>query len=407
MTFLAKSWDAESLAKDTSERRMTRRVLNYWKALRDGEIYPPLSKFNVEAIPEFAPHGFLLDIRRDPDAPMLRYVGSALTEECGKSLAHQPLSSVPADTLLTRVSEHYRRVLEKRAPVGFEAEYVNAAGAEVMYRGIMVPFGPDPETIDHIVGSINSKPKAAVTSLTLPRAPLFVRPRPDLVGDTLDAAVEPPDDAPAMSPGLSEGLQHCRALARELDAANVRSRHALYNTLEAVYALSFEVEADSAGYAELLAAEGLKKQQRAPFMPLVKLVFSRQYDKTRLSEYSTALSFARRHQQSAEAFRSFIDNQPGGLKGCVHEERAARRAERGQRRDRVAEAKDVLRRLPPAGQVRDDGTGKTEFVVLLGRRRPDRKGVVDALRVLDEKPAVVEAILKRAAKRIAKEPAAG
>jgi hypothetical protein len=47
-------------------------------------------------------------------------------------------------------------------------------------------------------------------------------------------------------------------------------------------------------YAEILEDAGIKAQARAPMTPVAKLVFGAGYDKTRLTEFAAALSFARR-----------------------------------------------------------------------------------------------------------------
>src|SRR3546814_6529202 len=43
------------------------------------------------------------------------------------------------------------------APIGFEAEFVNQRGVEILYRGILMPFSSDDDTIDFIYGVISWK----------------------------------------------------------------------------------------------------------------------------------------------------------------------------------------------------------------------------------------------------------
>ncbi len=143
-------------------------------------------------------------------------------------------------------------------------------------------------------------------------------------------------------------------------------------------------------------------------MPLVKLVFGAQFERTRLSEYAAALSYAKRCGQTADTVAGFIESRDGGIKGCVAAERAARRAEKSSRPEApLDKAKRLLRDVPAIGEVsQTDAAGTAEFVIMLGRRTPDRAGTVRILRVLDEKPSVVDAIVKRAAKSVAAGPAA-
>ena len=49
----------------------------------------------------------------------------------------------------------------------------------------------------------------------------------------------------------------------------------------------------------MLDDAGLKAQARAPMTPVVKLVFGVHYDKTRLTEFAAALSWAKREGVAA------------------------------------------------------------------------------------------------------------
>jgi hypothetical protein len=52
------------------------------------------------------------------------------------------------------------QILANQAPIGFEAEFVNHAGIAILYRGILLPFSSNDETIDFIYGVINWKEMA-------------------------------------------------------------------------------------------------------------------------------------------------------------------------------------------------------------------------------------------------------
>ncbi|HEX4849051.1 MAG TPA: hypothetical protein VFV30_12975, partial [Novosphingobium sp.] len=54
-------------------------------------------------------------------------------------------------------TDHYMQILANQAPIGFEAEFVNQRNRTILYRGILLPFSSDDETIDFIYGVINWK----------------------------------------------------------------------------------------------------------------------------------------------------------------------------------------------------------------------------------------------------------
>ena len=63
--------------------------------------------------------------------------------------------------LLSRITDHYMQIIANRAPIGFEAEFVNDRGINIMYRGILLPYSSDDDTIDFIYGVINWKEAAS------------------------------------------------------------------------------------------------------------------------------------------------------------------------------------------------------------------------------------------------------
>jgi hypothetical protein len=430
--------EAEALALSPEQRRMTLRLLTYWKALRGDRPFPSLKDFNVEAIPGFGPCAFLLDLTHGEENPVFRFVGKALTADGPANLAQQPLSAVPRGALLRRITDQYPQVLMRRQPFRFDSEYVESNGVTVLFRGILLPFSEDGERIDFIVGTIGAR-KVHDTETLRAKIPLEARlldlaARGTGPGATPPAAPAAP--APAASPvpapaptedhkalaprpasvltlrpperptlvlpaaTLKDLLEDARTLAREVDTAEHRTRRALYRALASVLAFHEEAGRDADGYAALLAAAGLERQERAPLTPTVKLVFGADHDKTRISEYAAALAYAARHGQTPETLVDFLTAHPGGLKGCIAEERRARRAGRGEAPtgDPLARAARILRQAPALAVIAADLPGRAEFVLLLGRRSGQDRGSIAVIGAVEEKERALAGLLRRAAR---------
>jgi hypothetical protein len=352
----------------------------------------------------------MLDLSHDLEDPLVRYLGQKLSAECGKNVTGKKLSDVPPDSLLARVAYHYRQVLDNKKPSEFEAEHADADNQMTLYRGIMLPFTVDGKNIDYIVGAVTSRTLEAATAATPAAAASDpVESDPTQSQDArglltlVEAEVSPNGPHPRSLDSLNRSLQECQALVRRIDAAESRSHKALYAALERVYAFHFQAEPDPEAFEQLLADAGLKLQERAPFIPVVKLVFGTDYEKTRLSEYAAALSYAKRCGQKPINFRNFIESQQGGLKGCVRAERAARRAARNDRPDPTEQAKDLLRTVESRGLITDLEGGADDFVLILGRRSVSQSGVIDVVRILDENASVVDAAVRRAARAVRRE----
>ena len=99
----------------------------------------------------------LLDFTCGRDDPAVPYIGGAIREECGLDDDTRTIADVPSRSLLSRLTDHYMQIIANRAPIGFEAEFANQRGETICYRGILMPFSSDGDTIDFIYGVINWK----------------------------------------------------------------------------------------------------------------------------------------------------------------------------------------------------------------------------------------------------------
>jgi len=406
----------------TDERRMHVRAYNYWVSLLDGRAYPAVEDLDPASITDFSANSVLLDFTGGVENPTLTYLGSAIRDECDLPAELISAREIPSRSLLSRLTDHYLQIIANRAPIGFEAEFVNHRGNNTMYRGILMPFSSDDDTIDFIYGVINWKEvaDAALTAgladeveralqANLPRhnepIPVWadgpsareeesrVTPRADVLGivDYGDDAEEGDDFAPDGSETLGDWLAAARICADSAVDADTRSRAALYQALSRAYDFALEAETNADDYAELLADSGIAVQERAPMTPIVKLVFGIDHDKTRLAEYALVLGHAKRTGLVKGEVLPLLNRTAGGLKAIITSERAARRPE-----PKAAKANlliDKARQIAPKGIV--EMPGSEEFIMLFARRIDgDHVAVIGAV---DHD----EALLKKALRQIA------
>jgi hypothetical protein len=156
----ARSRDLPPHAIGQDERRMQVRAYNHWASLLGDRMFPSIDDLDPAALPDFGPHSVLLDFSLGIDDPAVRFLGERLAQECGAEGIINRLSDVPPRSLLSRITDHYMQILANQAPIGFEAEFVNFAGIAILYRGILLPYSSDGQTIDFIYGVINWKEMA-------------------------------------------------------------------------------------------------------------------------------------------------------------------------------------------------------------------------------------------------------
>jgi hypothetical protein len=140
------------------ERRMKVRAYNHWASLLEERNFPLIDDLEPDNLPDFGPFSVLLDFTNGIENPGIAYLGADLAQECDITVTElKTLADVPSRSLLSRITDHYMQILANQAPIGFEAEFVNQRGATILYRGILLPFSTDDETIDFIYGVINWK----------------------------------------------------------------------------------------------------------------------------------------------------------------------------------------------------------------------------------------------------------
>jgi hypothetical protein len=145
---------------DGDERRMQVRAYNHWASLLEHRNFPAIDDLDPAGLPDFGPYSVLLDFSQGIENPGIAYLGDKLAHECGADGDFKALADVPPRSLLSRITDHYMQILANQAPIGFEAEFVNQRGATILYRGILLPFSSDDDTIDFIYGVINWKEMA-------------------------------------------------------------------------------------------------------------------------------------------------------------------------------------------------------------------------------------------------------
>lgn len=397
----------------SDERRLHVRAYNYWASLLQDRRFPSIEDLEPANIEDFAPYSVLLDFTAGVENPAVAYLGSALRQECEIEGDIQYIGDVPSRSLLSRLTDHYLQIIANCAPIGFEAEFLNQRGAEILYRGILMPFSSDDDSIDFVYGVINwkeiadrsltdelvlevgqalrSAPAKTVTAPIWADGPSAALPEPlSLVEQDGELVLAEPDaDAP-----LADWLALARDYAGESHVQEGRSRSALYRAIGLAYDFALVARRCPEDYAELLEDAGIKAQARAPMTPIVKLIFGADHDKTRLAEYATALDHAMAAGMDSGTLGAYLETYAGGLKALVRDERLAKRKERPATANPVHEAR---RKLCAALAIapQDIATDEDGLAVLIGRREAD--GSLSIVAAIDGDPALTDRVVRKAA----------
>lgn len=341
------------------ERRLHLRAFDYWLSLKGEHDFPLFKDLRPEGLAPYRHNSLLLELTEG--GAIVRYVGghvSMLVDapvQKGTNLSAFPDSAF-AQALLGQ----------------FETEDGRSRAAEFEFiedvldcRGIMLPFSHT-GTMPHfsmVVVNFRKHEKQATA-----------------------------DDK-----NLVQAVGVCERAARQVAHLDGGNRGNLYHALAAAMALYEESLNTPEAFDALLKKAGLKRQKRAPYTPALKLTFGKEYDKTRLTEYAAALAFGVRQGVSSDGFAEFLESQPGGIKGCVREERAARRGESGTAAARRQQKATASVAVAPAASL-DDLETDQEFCLVIAR--PKEGGGLEAVGVADVGQNTVDAVIRRHADKL-------
>lgn len=352
------------------ERRLHLRAFDYWHSLKGDGAFPLFKDLSPEGLAPFKNNSLLLEFTEG--GATVRFIGNnvgLLLEEPitkGTNLSDFPQSAF-AQALLRQFEEEEGR--SRAAEFEFIEDLLDC-------RGIMMPFS-------HTGGD-------AHFSMVV----VNFRRREGLEAPQGESA---PVEDHAQSASLDEAAGACRQAAKDVVHLDGGSRSSLYKALAAALALFEEGERNKDAYSALLKDAGLKAQKRAPFTPALKLTFGRDYDKTRLTEYASALAYARRQGETSETLAEFLDKEPGGIKGCVRRERSARRGQVGSSAERrQAEAAALVSNVP--GVSLDVLSSDKEFSLVIAR--PKEGGGLEAVGLAEVGQNTVDAVIRRFAEKI-------
>ncbi len=149
--------DTSDTAPPNMERRLSLRILTYWRGLRDQRADPGLSDVDPESISDMWPCCLVLKVEGCESDPIIATCGHELQEHGGEDLTGKPLSADPPQSLVANGASFFQQVLSKRVPITYGDKYTNAEGNEVLFRSAILPLGENDEAITHLLCAANCR----------------------------------------------------------------------------------------------------------------------------------------------------------------------------------------------------------------------------------------------------------
>ena len=139
------------------ERRLSLRLLSYWRELRGDAAFPSKDDIVATDITEMWNCCVLLKVEGHEIDPLIVHCGESFKEMGIPDLANQPLSSAPSPSLVANGLSYFNKVLEKRVPITFGGEFTSPRNTRILYRSAILPLSRNNETIDYLLAGANCR----------------------------------------------------------------------------------------------------------------------------------------------------------------------------------------------------------------------------------------------------------
>ena len=354
------------------ERRLHLRAFDYWHGLHGGTSVPLFAHLTAEGLSPFKRNCLLLEFI-DGNL-MVRFCGADLAPLLGSAIAPGSNFAEASETGFAEALQA-RLTAEDGRQEAAEFEFVDGF-AEC--RGVLLPFSARGDSAEFTMVVINHRQVPAET-----------------VEERETGAEEGVQEADNEAAAAFDALvDACRQAGEAVIHPGAGTRDGLYHALAEAYRFHLDASKDPSSYRSYLSKHKLRQQQRAPFTPALKLTFGLDYEKTRLTEYAAALSYAARHEVGPDQLAEFLKQEPGGIKGCVARERSYRRGETSPEQAGL-KARAAARQL--AAKSLENLTFDDEYELVLVR--DDGNGKKAVLSVVDTSSHLIERAINAAVKQ--------
>ncbi len=353
-----------------------------WEAMRRDMLFPVLGTHTANLCRQFGDSVILLDLRRHDLEPTVSFAGRMYCKGINENPAGSLISELDPGSLIFEITTKYHDVVADEAPIAFD---VNCEGMMLPMNVILLPFSKDGKTLHSIlcIGVPNKK----LCGKTFSAVP---------IDDHSGSPHNGWKDAKQEDGQFVQVLEECRSLARTFEAGTARSAEQLYDVLRKAFELWTISQDLHIEYNELCATAGIKVQKRAPYTPVLKLVFGKDYDRSRLSEYAACISYAKRMDQSPSTLVGFITATEGGIKGCAKAERELSGSAKRHAPRNLDTVYERLRNVPRIAsfscEIENSGD---EFYLLLGRKCQEDNNMIEVIQILDEKTLPLKRVIEK------------
>jgi hypothetical protein len=138
-----------------SEQRLHLRAHNYWATIHKIGDAPLWRDFDPLMVDDRCTQSFVLEVGETGSSTLVRDIGPALRAESGVFEDVIDLRDAPPGSLLMRISTFLPELINRAVPLSVEAPFETGDGRPGIYRGLLMPFTLNGDTIDIVFGVVS------------------------------------------------------------------------------------------------------------------------------------------------------------------------------------------------------------------------------------------------------------
>jgi len=144
-------------AADTVERRLSLRLLAYWRQADPRGPLPAPDKIEPTDFRDLWANCFLIDVPASDARPVFRSTGATFESWAGGNLAGKTIDTLSPELFPGSALAFVDEVLRKSVPITRGGEARDANGGILLYRSIILPLSDNGTTVTGLLGGVNCR----------------------------------------------------------------------------------------------------------------------------------------------------------------------------------------------------------------------------------------------------------
>lgn len=142
---------------NASERRITHRLMSYWRACKGDKMLPLAEDIKQGALKDVWDDCFIVEVnmKATPGEEFrYSYIGPSIIAAYGDETTGADIQTALMSPSGSHIADIYYTVIEKKEPMVDESEFKNLRQTLIRYRQCVTPFGDEKGNVTRLLGGM-------------------------------------------------------------------------------------------------------------------------------------------------------------------------------------------------------------------------------------------------------------